>query len=83
MRRLIAAAALIAAACAQPGFPPGGPQEKVPPKLLSVKPESGAVNVRPDEVNFQFDEVLGEQIAGTDLNKQVVISPRAGEPRVG
>lgn len=83
MRRLIAAAALIAAACAQPGFPPGGPQEKVPPKLLSVKPDSGAVNVHPNEVNFQFDEVLNEQIGGADLNKQVIISPRLGEPRVG
>lgn len=83
MRRLIIAAALVAAACAQPGFPPGGPEEKVPPKLLSVKPESGAVNVRPHEVNFQFDEVLNEQIAGTDLNKEVIISPRLGEPNVG
>jgi hypothetical protein len=85
VRRLIAAAAaaLIAAACAQPGFPPGGPEEKVPPKLLSVKPESGAVNVRPDEVNLQFDEVLNEQAAGADLNKSVIISPQLGEPRVG
>lgn len=83
MRRLIAAAALVAAACAQPGFPPGGPEEKVPPKLLSVKPESGAVNVRPDEVNFQFDEVLSEQIGGADLNQAAVISPRAGAVRVG
>jgi hypothetical protein len=85
VRRLIAAAAaaLIAAACAQPGFPPGGPEEKVPPKLLSVKPESGAVNVRPDEVNLQFDEVLNEQAAGVDLNKNVIISPQLGEPRVG
>ncbi len=85
MRRLIAAAAaaLIAAACAQPGFPPGGPQEKVPPKLLSVRPESGAVNVHPKEVNLQFDEVLNEQAAGVDLNKNVVISPQLGEPRVG
>ena len=83
MRRLIAAAALIAAACAQPGFPPGGPEEKVPPKLLSVKPESGAVNVHPDEVSLQFDEVLNEQAGGADLNKSVIISPQLGEPRVG
>jgi hypothetical protein len=47
----------------------------VPPKLLSVKPESGSVNVRPNEVNFQFDEVLNEQVGGGDLNKQVIISP--------
>ncbi|HEU4585297.1 MAG TPA: Ig-like domain-containing protein [Gemmatimonadaceae bacterium] len=83
MRRLIIAAALIAAACAQPGFPPGGPQEKVPPKLVSVKPESGAVNVHPKEVSLQFDEVLNEQAAGGDLNKIVIISPQLGEPRVG
>jgi hypothetical protein len=85
VRRLIvaAAAAIMAAACAQAGFPPGGPQEKIPPKLLSVKPESGAVNVHPDEVNFQFDEVLNEQSGGLDLEKQVIISPRAGDPNVG
>lgn len=85
MRRLIvaAAAALLAAACAQPGFPPGGPEEKVPPALLSVKPESGAVNVRPKEVSFQFDEVLNEQAAGADLNKNVMISPQLGDVKVG
>ena len=85
MRRLIAAAAaaLLAAGCAQAGFPPGGPEEKVPPKLLSVKPESGAVNVLPHEVSLQFDEVLNEQSGGADLDQSVIISPTAGKLDVG
>ena len=85
MRRLIAALALVLAGCAQPGFPPGGPEEKVPPKLLAIEPESGAVNVRLDEVNLQFDEVLNEQPSGggSELSDLVIISPRLGEPRVG
>lgn len=87
MRRLIPTAlALLAAACAQPGPPPGGPLETVPPALLSVEPESGAVNVHPDEVVVRFDEVVNEQPAASgasELSQLVLISPRAGTPRVG
>ncbi|HEX6534290.1 MAG TPA: Ig-like domain-containing protein [Gemmatimonadaceae bacterium] len=85
MRRLIVAA-LALVACAQPGMPPGGPEEHVPPKLLSVSPDSGAVNVRANEVQMQFDEVLSERPAGggaSDLAGIVLVSPRDGAPRVG
>lgn len=82
MRRLILLLAL--GACAQQGFPPGGPPDKIPPKLLTTTPDSNARNVRDQEVDFQFDEVLTERPAGaSSLDGLVLISPRDGAPRVG
>jgi hypothetical protein len=82
VRRLILLAALLA--CAQQGFPPGGPPDKVPPKLLKTTPDSDARNVTDDEVNLQYDEVLNERPGGAaSLDQLVLISPRDGAPRVG
>ena len=61
---LAAATALTAlwgASCASPGTPPGGPPDKAPPKLLSVAPESGSLNVRASSVLLRFDEVVNER----------------------
>ncbi|MDQ6831097.1 MAG: Ig-like domain-containing protein [Gemmatimonadota bacterium] len=85
MRRLIAFAVIVAAAaaCASSQYPPGGPEDHEPPKLLSVSPESGAVNARPPAVVFRFDEVVSERPQGaTDLRGLIVISPRDGDARV-
>ncbi|MGH7625615.1 MAG: Ig-like domain-containing protein [Gemmatimonadaceae bacterium] len=82
MRRLILAFVLLG--CAQPGYPPGGPERKLPPQLLSVKPESGAVNVKAKEISLQFDEVLNEKPSGVqNLSQLVLISPWDGEANVG
>jgi hypothetical protein len=82
VRRLILLAVLIA--CAQQGFPPGGPPDKVPPKLLKTTPDSDARNVTDNEVNLQYDEVLNERPGGAaSLDQLVLISPRDGAPRVG
>jgi len=62
VRRLILLVALVA--CAQQGFPPGGPPDKIPPKLLKTAPDSNARNVSEKEVNFQYDEVLTERPSG-------------------
>lgn len=71
-------------ACAQQGFPPGGPPDKVPPKLLTTEPDSNARNFDKKEANFQYDEVLSERPAGaSNLDALVLISPRDGAPRVG
>ncbi len=85
MRRLIAPLVLFAlAACAQQGFPPGGPPDKIPPKLLETSPDSNARNVTEKEADFQYDEVLTERPAGASaLDALVLISPRDGAPRVG
>jgi len=82
VRRLILLFALVA--CAQQGFPPGGPPDKEPPKLLTTSPDTNARNVSQKEVNLQYDEVLSERPGGaSSLDALVLISPRDGAPRVG
>ena len=69
--------------CAQAGFPPGGPEDKEPPRIIGVTPDSGAVQVVPEAVVFRFDGVVSERPQGaTDLGDLFLISPRDGEPRV-
>ncbi len=81
MRRLIVAAAVVA--CASQGDPPGGPPDAAPPVLIAIVPESGAVNTRPDRVEFRFDEVVSERPSGVaSLEQAVLISPTDGLPRV-
>ncbi|GAC1651578.1 MAG: hypothetical protein NVS4B3_12520 [Gemmatimonadaceae bacterium] len=74
-------ATLLACASAQP--PPGGPDDKEPPALLSIAPDSNAVNVRPRAVVFLFDEVIDDRgRGGAALPDLVLISPRDGAPEV-
>jgi len=58
---LLATAATLVLACAQPGIPPGGPVDKDPPQVVAVSPETGSVNVRPRSVLLRFDEVVNER----------------------
>ncbi|MEX2155965.1 MAG: Ig-like domain-containing protein [Gemmatimonadales bacterium] len=67
-------------ACANVGDPPGGPPDVAPPRIVSVRPESGAVvpNWKDDAV-IQFDEVI-EEMPGTgpaNLAAYVLLSPTA------
>lgn len=86
MRGLSAAAALGALAalgCANRALqPPGGPEDKTPPRVERITPESGSVNQRPDRVRFYFDKVVSDQPSGGDLHQYFLISPSDGEPRV-
>ena len=81
--RLIVVAASAAASlligCAQPGAPPGGPPDPTPPRLVAVTPDSGAINVRPDRVIFEFDDVIDERSGGASLARLFLISPVDGE----
>jgi hypothetical protein len=55
----------------------------MPPALLSVEPDSGAVNVRADKVTFHFDDVINEGAGSTDgLSSYFLISPRHGDVKV-
>lgn len=69
--------------CASPAPPPGGPPDTEPPKLLSVSPDSGKVNVLPRAVVFTFDDVIAERGTGpTGLAANVLVSPVSGETSV-
>jgi len=81
VRRLMAMLAL--AACAQPGVPPGGPADVAPPKLVRVRPDSSARNVRGSSITFEFDEVVSERpMGGQSLADAFLISPSTGDPSV-
>lgn len=81
MRRLILCAALLS--CASPGMPPGGPEDRLPPEVVSITPDSGALNARPRQVVFRFDEVVSERPSGVPaLDRLFLISPRDGDPKV-
>jgi Big-like domain-containing protein len=81
VRRLIVVVAVVA--CASQGAPPGGPPDSIPPHLIGIVPDSGAVSVRPNRVEFRFDEVISERPSGAaSLAQLVLISPSDGLPRV-
>lgn len=84
MRRLIAGLTVaVAAGCASPGVPPGGPEDGAAPRLVRLVPDTGARGVRPPAALFEFDEVVSERPNGvTSLDRLFVVSPRDGEPRV-
>src|SRR2546427_5053622 len=68
--------------------PPGGPPDSLPPRILVVHPESGAV-VRDlsGAAVIQFDEVIDEMVGGAaagagtvaGIGRQVILSPVAGD----
>ena len=66
--------------CAQLGSPPGGPEDKNPPHLLRISPDTNAVNARPKSVELRFDEIVSEQprSGGQDLSALFLVSPRRG-----
>jgi hypothetical protein len=75
--------------CARIEPPPGGPPDREPPRLISVRPDSLATLRGFDGVaEFQFDEVISEGGApnrgeGTGgLEKLVILSPTTRVPEV-
>ena len=89
LRLVWAGAAALACACANVGDPPGGAPDVAPPKIVSVRPESGAVvpNWKDDAV-IHFDEVIDEMPSGTGgggaggLAAHVLLSPTARGAKV-
>ena len=74
---------LVAAACARPEAPPGGPEDLFPPYVIETTPDTFAV-VEPgvSEVHFRFSERISERPANGNLNDAVVVSPSTGLVRV-
>lgn len=82
MRRLTILAALALAGCASAAPPPGGPVDKAPPKIVSITPDSGALNVRDKKVVFEFDDIISDRASRGQLDQYFLISPRDGATRV-
>lgn len=82
-RSTLLLATCIAAACASPGVPPGGPVDTEAPQIVKIAPDSGKTGTTPREVIFRFNEVVNERPSGaSSLNALVLVSPTDGEPRV-
>jgi hypothetical protein len=63
-------------------MPGGGPEDKLPPRLVRVSPESGATNQRPGSVVFYFDETINDRTQRGELSQYFLVSPSDGRPRI-
>ena len=84
MRRFLTVAAIMTVAgCASAGAPPGGPEDREPPRIVRVTPDTNAVNVREQVATFYFDEVINDRGEGPqDVGSFFLVSPSDGRPRV-
>lgn len=67
-------AGLVAASCAIPEPPPGGPEDKTPPEVLATRPEAGASGI-PADAAIEF--VFSEKMSTTRFDRLVELSPAA------
>ncbi len=58
-------------ACASQSALSGGERDVTPPKLASSLPQTGSVNIIPQQIDFEFDEFI--QIKS--LNQKLIVSP--------
>ena len=86
MRRGLIASFLVGVGvlgCAGASPPPGGPEDHAPPQLIRVTPDTNAVNVKAENVTFQFDETINDRGSGAqELSRRFLISPSRGALRV-
>lgn len=83
MRHRLIALVAVLTACASAAPPPGGPEDKEPPKLVRITPDTSAVNVREKVVTFQFDETINDRGTGPqEVGAYFLVSPSDGEPNI-
>ncbi|MCX2744804.1 Ig-like domain-containing protein [Mangrovivirga sp. M17] len=58
--------------CANQVPPTGGPQDTIPPELISIYPEDQSTNVNPNEIILEFNE----DIKANKIKEELIISPR-------
>ena len=76
---LIVAICVALVGCASASPPPGGPEDKTPPKLVHVTPDTNAVNVADRFVQFFFDETISDRGEGAQaLDNYFLVSPSDG-----
>lgn len=65
--------------CASMGNPSGGPRDEDPPRFVSANPKPGSVNVDPNNISIEFNELINVK----DAFEKVVLSPPGkSTPRV-
>lgn len=70
-------------ACAKPGAPPGGPEDRLPPQVVETVPDTFAVvESFTDPIRIRFNERISERVSSGDINRAVQVSPRTGVVRV-
>ncbi len=73
----------LAGACAQQGQPPGGPEDRRPPVVVSTEPDTFAMlGEFRGPVRFRFDERISERTTSGTMDDAVIVSPRTGDVRV-
>ncbi len=73
----------VTTACASASPPPGGPEDKAPPQLVRLAPDTNAVNFKEKYASFYFDETINDRGAGaTEIDPHFLVSPSDGTPRV-
>ncbi|MBN2001488.1 Ig-like domain-containing protein [candidate division KSB1 bacterium] len=69
---------LLCLSCAKQGFPPGGPEDKTPPRILETNPKSDTTNVSTDT---QIEITFSESIERTSCEESIFITPFAQDLR--
>lgn len=71
--------AAMVVACASASPPPGGPEDKIPPRLVRVSPDTNSVNFHDKVVSFYFDETINDRGTGAqELDNFFLLSPSDG-----
>jgi len=83
VRPSLIVAAWLLAACASVSPPAGGPEDKAPPRVLRVTPDTNSVNAKERVASFYFDEIINDRGTGAgDVSNFFLVSPSDGEPHI-
>lgn len=88
--RLIVATTPLISGCASVSRPPGGPDDKDPPRIIASSIDTNATSVSVKKLDIRFDEVISERPSATlgsgtgpvSLEAVVLLSPRTGSTKV-
>lgn len=79
----LAAGSAYALGCARPGRPSGGPEDRIPPMVVSTWPDTfETIEATRDPVKIGFSERISERPTSGRLADAVLVSPETGATRV-
>ncbi len=69
--------------CARPSRPPGGPQDRIPPMVVSTWPDTFAtIDPTRDAVRIEFSERISERPTAGRMEAAVLVSPETSDYEV-